>query len=266
MKPLQYWNPNGFEISSYRFSLNDRRNKFHKTSGSDNSELCLYTYNELGFRGDSIHKEGFKVMSLGCSITEGVGVNDHETWPSQFCSHIQNSVNMNFGTGGRSNDFIVRCLLSYYDLIKPNLVLINYTFPTRREVYTSNNEIEPYIPFKSWGRLAETEEGKEIQKSLDFLHNENADFINWYKNHLIIRLFLQSKNCNWVWNGINLGFDYYEPNRFDGEKNWVIDKGSDGLHPGPLTHKKYAKLLFDYISMKFPDFIKSNTNYEMKII
>ena len=50
-------------------------------------------------------------------LTEGVGVNDNQTWPAQICSHIPNSVNLNFGVGGRSNDFIVRCLLSYFDLI-----------------------------------------------------------------------------------------------------------------------------------------------------
>ena len=36
-------------------------------------------------------------MSLGCSHTEGVGVNNDETWPAQFCGHIENGVNLNFG-------------------------------------------------------------------------------------------------------------------------------------------------------------------------
>ena len=117
MTTPKYWNPETFEISSYKYSLKERINQTYNTSGSDNTNLCTYTYNELGFRGDSIKKEGFKVMSLGCSITEGVGVDDNETWPAQFCNHIENGVNFNFGTGGRSNDFICRCLMSYYDLI-----------------------------------------------------------------------------------------------------------------------------------------------------
>ena len=90
MKPLKYWNPEGFEISAYRPSLNKRKNQMYTTAGTDNTGECTYTYNELGFRGDSIKKEGFKVMSLGCSITEGIGVNDKETWPAQFCSQIKN--------------------------------------------------------------------------------------------------------------------------------------------------------------------------------
>ena len=263
MNPLEYWSPEGFEISSYKYSLKERVNQTYTTSGGDNTNLCTYTYNELGFRGDSIKKEGFKVMSLGCSITEGVGVNDNETWPSQFCSHIENGVNLNFGTGGRSNDFICRCLMSYYDLIKPDLVLIMYTFPHRREIYTEDGGIEPYMLTKVWGKLSDTKDGKLIQKSMDVLQNDDADFINWYKNHLLIKHFLESKKCNWVWNGNNLKTKYSEFNRFDGNINH-IDKGSDNMHPGPQHHKYYSRVLFDYISMKFPTYLPKKT--ESKLI
>ena len=177
MKPLEYWSPEGFEISSYKYSLKERVNQIYTTSGGDNTNLCTYTYNELGFRGDSIKKEGFKVMSLGCSITEGVGVNDDETWPAQFCGHIENGVNLNFGTGGRSNDFICRCLMSYYDLIKPDLVLIMYTFPHRREIYTEYGGIEPFIPTTSWGYLKETDDGIKTQEYLTYLQKVQNQFL-----------------------------------------------------------------------------------------
>jgi hypothetical protein len=194
-------------------------------------------------------------MSLGCSITEGVGVNDDETWPAQFCSHIENSVNFNFGTGGRSNDFISRCLMSYYDLIKPDLVLIMYTFPHRREIYTEDNSIEPYIPTKSWGKLSETEDGKIIQSSMDALQNKNADFVNWYKNHMLIKLFLESKKCNWLWDGKHLLTDYKEFNRFTALDKFKMDLGSDNLHPGIEHHKHYGRVLFDYIYKNFREYL-----------
>jgi hypothetical protein len=168
-------------------------------------------------------------------------------------------VNLNFGTGGRSNDFICRCLMSYYELIKPDLVLIMYTFPHRREIYTEDGGIEPYMPTKIWGKLLETNEGHIIQNSLDILQNDNSDFINWYKNHMLIKLFLESKNCNWLWDGNNLKTEYSEFNRFDGEVKH-IDNGSDNIHPGPQHHKHYSKVLFDYISMKFSPYLpKKNT-------
>ena len=256
MKPLEYWTPEGFEISSFKFKLDERKNKSFKTSGSDDTGLCVYTYNELGFRGDSIKKEGFKVMSFGCSNTEGVAVNDDETWPAQFTSLIPNGVNFNFGTGGRSNDFIVRCLLTYYDVIKPDLVLVMYPSPLRREIYTKDGGVEPFIPTTSWGHLKETDDGIKTQEYLTYLQNDNEDTINWYKNHLLIKYFLESKKCNWIWNGRELkSLEYDEPNRFDGDYGQYIDFGTDGSHPGPIHNKTYAHKLHNHITKNFPHYL-----------
>ena len=250
MDILRYWTSDEFEISSYKWNLDDRKNKSYTTSGSDNSGLCKYTYNELGFRGDSIHKEGFKVMSLGCSLTEGVGVNDNETWPAQFCSNIPNSVNLNFGVGGRSNDFIVRCLLSYFDLIKPDLVLVMYTYPTRKEIFTKEDGVEPYIPGQSWGYLDETPDGRAIQYLKDRLQNDNEDFINWYKNHLLITNFLQNKKVPFVWSDAILETQYTDDNKFCFDYYPYLDSGADGMHPGSNQHSHFAKNLYDYIYKK----------------
>jgi len=258
MNPLDYWKPETFEISSYKYHLSEKKGRTFNTSGSDNTGLCTYTYNELGFRGDSINKEGFKVMSIGCSLTEGVGVNDDKTWPHQFTKLIPNGVNFNFGCGGRSNDYICRSLITYYDIINPDLVLIMYTSPQRREIYTENGGIEPFIPTMSWGYLEETEDGKNIQNILVELQNENSDFINWFKNHQIIKLFLESKNCNWLWNGsFEIPKGYVEPNRFDGDyfTQPLIDLGSEGKHPGPLHNKLYSEKLMNYIQINFPNYV-----------
>jgi hypothetical protein len=150
--------------------------------------------------------------------------------------------------------------MSYYDLIKPDLVLVMYTFPHRREIYTENGGIEPFIPTHSWGYLEETKEGQHIQNSLDILQNNNSDFINWYKNHMLIKLFLENKNCNWLWNGNNLKTEYTEFNRFDGVIMKHIDKGSDNMHPGPQHHKHYSIRLFEHIKKNFRNYLPDNLN------
>jgi len=257
---LKYWKPETFEISSYKYQLEGRKHKTFTTSGSDNTGLCTYTYNELGFRGDSINKEGFKVMSIGCSLTEGVGVNDDKTWPHQFTQLIPNGVNLNFGCGGRSNDYICRSLITYYDIINPDLVLIMYTSPQRREIYTENGGIEPFIPTISWGYLRETKQGERIQNLMIELQNENQDFINWYKNHQLIKLFLKSKNCNWLWNGsFDIPKSYIEINRFDGDylSQPLIDYGVEGSHPGPLHNKQYSNKLLNHIQINFSNYLPS---------
>ena len=260
MKALEFWTPEEFEISSFLFNLNKRKGKTYKTSGSDNTGLCTYTYNELGFRGDSVKKEGFKVMSIGCSITEGVGVNDNETWSHQLCKLIPNGVDLNFGCGGRSNDYITRCLMTYYDVIKPDLILIMYSSPLRREIYTKDGGIEPFMPTASWGYLKETDDGVKTQEYLTYLQNENADFINWYKNHLLIKYFLETKKCNWLWNGhFEIPKNYSEFNRFDGNFHRpYLDCGVDGGHPGHRHNHQYGKVLYNYIYKNFRYFLPNN--------
>lgn len=261
MKILKYWTLDEFEISSFQFNLNERKEKTHNTSGSDNTGLCEYTYNELGFRGDSIKKEGFKVMSLGCSHTEGVGVNNDETWPSQFAKLIPNGVDMNFGTGGRSGDFLVRCLFSYYDLIKPDLVLIFYPEIVRREIYTKDGGIEPYMPTSAWGYMEETEDGMRTQQLRIELQNDNDDFINWYKNHQLIKLFLESKKCNFIWNGSLIRSSYKDEFRYDGDFFInIIDKGVDNGHCGPEHLKNYALNLHNFIQKNYPNYIHRENN------
>lgn len=258
----KYWTVKDFEISIFHKygSLKHRTNIVHNFNGTENTGLCKYTYNELGFRGDSINKNGFRIMSLGCSITEGVGVNDEQTWPRQLSSLIPNSVDFNFGTSARSNDFISRCLLSYYDLIKPDLVLILYTFNHRREIYTHEGYIEPYIPMFSWGYMKETEKGKLLQRCLNGIQNHNEDFVNWYKNHLLIKYFLESKKCNWLWNGSLINTHIQEFNRFDStlvfdNKEKYIDVAVDMEHPGPKHFKLYAEELFNHLNTKFPHYL-----------
>ena len=243
---MKFWTLDTFEVSSYKWSINDRKNKSYTTSGSDNTGKCTYTYNSLGFRGDEYTKEGFKVMSIGCSHTEGVGLNDNETWSHQLCKLIPNSVDCNFGFGGRSNDYVVRCLLTYYDLVKPNLVLIMYPNQDRREYYTNTGGIEPFA-YNPWGHLVETEEGKETYQNLMSVANNEENFVNWYKNHLLITYFLKDKGIPFIWNGSHLYNATDEPNRFDDDYRNFIDFGKDGAHSGPKHNKQYAENLYKFI-------------------
>jgi hypothetical protein len=261
MKILKYWTNEEFEISTHKYHLSERKNSIWRESGSERSGKCTYTYNELGFRGDSIKKDGFKVMSLGCSHTEGVGVNNDETWPAQFAKLIPNGVNMNFGTGGRSGDFVVRCLFSYYDLIKPDLVLIFYPEIVRREIYTKDGGVEPYMPTSAWGFTEETIEGMNTQKLKIELQNDNEDFINWYKNHQLIKLFLESKKCNFIWNGSLIRSSYKDEFRYDGDFFLnVLDKAVDNKHCGPMHLKNYALNLHNFIQKNYPTYIDNQTN------
>ena len=73
MTTPKFWNTETFEISSYKFSIKEKINKIYTQAGSDNSNKCVYTYNELGFRADSIYKDGFKGLSDVRKVSEMLG-------------------------------------------------------------------------------------------------------------------------------------------------------------------------------------------------
>lgn len=247
MNGLKFWTIEGFDVASYKWKLNERVNKQFNGSGSDNTGLCTYTYNELGFRGDSITKEGFKIMSIGDSHTEGVGVGDDETWSHQLCKLIPNSVDLNFGFGGRSNDYIFRCLQTYFTSIKPNLILIMYTYPERKEYYTKDGNLEPFHT-TPWGYFEEDVDGVSEYEAMIKITNTENDFINWYKNHLLISYFCKLNSVPMIWNGSFLNNSIIkEDNRFDGDYFNFIDKSVDNNHAGPNHNKMYAEKLNNFI-------------------
>ncbi len=243
MKGLKFWKTITFDVTSFRWKLSERKGRRFQGSGSDTSNKNTYTYNELGFRGDSFLKQGYKVMSVGCSHTEGIGVNDDETWPHYFSKLIPNGIDLNFGHSGRSNDYIARTILTFTDKVKPDLVLVMYSYPSRREYYKSDGGIEPFA-LNPWGYYKEHPDGINQFQMLKELSNEEDDYINWYKNHLLITYYLKSKGIPFIWNGTFVNTEYIDENRFDGEYKEYSDNHQ---HATSEENKNYAQKLHNHI-------------------
>ena len=242
MKGLKFWKSETFDISNYKWKLKERINKEFIGNGSDEGK-ATYNFNEYGFRGDSPKKRGFKIMSVGCSHTEGIDVYDHQTWPHYFSKLVHRGVDINLGMSGRSNDYIARSILTYTDTFKPDLVLVMYTYTNRREFYTMDGGVEPFhkIP---WGYFDEDLEGRIEWAGMLASSNKQNDFMNWYKNHLLITHFLKSKNIPFIWNGTFIGTEYTDENRFDGGYPAFQDNNQ---HATYLQNKEYAEKLYKHI-------------------
>ena len=243
MNILKYWKPLNFDVTSYKWLLKERKGVRFKGSGSDYGNKNTYTYNEYGFRGDSILKSGFKIMSVGSSYTEGIGVNDDETYSHYLSQMIENSVDLNFGYSGRSNDYIARVLITFFDKVNPNFVNIMYTYPNHREFYNKTGGVEPFAP-NPWGYYKEHPDGKREFEALNFVSNTEDDFINWYKNHLLITNYLQNRKTPFIWNGTFLKTEYMDDNRFDGDYPYFKD---DSKYAKPKDNKKYAENLYNHM-------------------
>ena len=246
MKSLKFWNPKEFDIASYKWHLKERIDKEILGNGSDAGN-CYYTFNELGFRGDSPKKKGLRVMSVGCSHTEGIGVHNHQTWSHHLSKLLPNGVDLNFGISGRSNDYIARTIMTFTEQMKPGLVLVMYTYPYRREFYRQTGEVEPYDP-TPWGYFDEEKEGRMIWANKIASSNDEEDFMNWYKNHQLITYYLKSKEIPFIWNGTFVGTQFTDENRFDGDYPNLPDE--DRYATGP-QNEAYAKKLFKHIEKKF---------------
>jgi hypothetical protein len=246
MESLEFWKPKGFDIASYKWLLEERKNKEILGNGSDTG-TCYYTFNELGFRGDSPKKKGLKIMSVGCSHTEGIGVHDRQTWSHYLSRMIPNGVDLNLGISGRSNDYIARSILTWVNELKPSIVLVMYTYPHRREFYRDNGDVEPYHP-NPWGYFDEEKEGRMIWANKIASSNDEEDFINWYKNHQLITYYLKSKQIPFIWNGTFVGTNYTDESRFDGNYPNFTDSHT---HATALQNEEYAKNLYKYIKENF---------------
>lgn len=246
MESLKQWNPKTFDIASYKWHLKERVNKEILGNGSDTGN-CYYTFNELGFRGDSPKKKGMRIMSVGCSHTEGIDVHNHQTWPHILSRKIQDGVDLNLGISGRSNDYIARTILTWTEYLNPSLVLIMYTYPHRREYYRETGKIEPFHP-TPWGYFDEDMEGRKKWANIIDVNNSEEDFMNWYKNHQLITYYLKSKDIPFIWNGTFVETDYTDENRFDGNYPNFPD---EHRHATDAENLNYATILLKHIKEKF---------------
>ena len=246
MNSLKFWKPETFDIASTKWYLSQRIDKELLGNGRDKGN-CYYTFNEYGFRGDSPKKGGLKLMSVGCEHTEGIFVQNHQTWPHYLSRLLPDGVDLNLGMSGRSNDYISRSILTWTDTMNPSLVLVMYTYPYKREYYKKDGGLEPYHP-KPWGYFDEEKQGKLDWANLINVNNEEEDMMNWYKNHQLITYYLKSKEIPFIWNGTFLKTDYTDENRYDGNYPYFE---SDTKFATPQQNQVYANNLSNHIKEKF---------------
>ncbi len=223
MKKNKYW------------PLTSRINKSFKTSGSDDTGINTYTYNELGYRGDSISKN-IDILSVGCSHTEGIGVNDNETWP-HYVAEALNMTHINMGFTGRSNDYISRTVTSYVRFFNPKYVFVMYTYPSRREYWTDEGP-QPYAS-QQWGYF---QDSPNKWNAFTELSSAKSDKHNFIKNHSMILMACELAKSTLVWNGFFTGYEYKDSKRFDGD--YSIDHGK---HATAEENKIYAKNLVGHL-------------------
>ncbi len=109
-----------------------------------------YQYNSHGYRcpefGRPESRGCLRVLSLGCSITFGIGLPEEDTWPHRICRYIAKTsnervINYNLGVPGSSNEGIIVRGMQAAQVLQPDFIFVQYTFPSRRLYVHENGRV-----------------------------------------------------------------------------------------------------------------------------
>ena len=139
-----------------------------------------YTFNTYGFREDDfdLTNNKPKILCLGCSHTEGIGLRLEDVWVTKLKQHFPSYDVYNLGWGGASADTVARLLTNSASIFKPKLVFILWPDCARYELITHPQK----LTFKGSWNMKKTD--------LEYFDVEQLKN-NFYKNKLIVDLIAE---------------------------------------------------------------------------
>ena len=199
------------------WSDSDSEENFIKNPKAGHSkDSVVYKYNSYGYRTNEFNFTDPAILCLGCSFTEGIGVNSEQAWPGILAKHFLNYNVYNLGVEGTSGDSVPRRLANIKDLINVKLVFILWPPLWRYEIHHEDR--------------VQTIRGT-TNDGFSPLMLTDVNFFNIrQRNKLMASLLSQIYQYNIV--------------EYDIEDFSLLDKGRD-THPGPNSHKKMADMFLN---------------------
>jgi len=193
-----------------------------------------------------IDRPNNKVLwTAGCSFTSAVGVDPHERWGHLVANHF-NLEEMNIARGGASmtyaSDQIIRSNIQKGDIVVWELTTIN-----RLDIVVDG------LAKNVTATMALEEELFHKYFTIDYLDSTTLKLISMKAIHQVIahceKIGAELYLINFLdstWSPIVLGDRKNFLDLFIMPKD-LLDLGTDGAHPGPLQHQKYAKEIIKFI-------------------
>lgn len=106
--------------------ISPRTNIRIKRYDSDNSNLVDYKFNDYGYRASFDYEpllDSEKIVCIGCSFTEGVGLNENETWPYLLSDKIGLPY-LNLGIAGGSDGYVIWQIQNVLDNIQSKNIFV----------------------------------------------------------------------------------------------------------------------------------------------
>ena len=165
----------------------------------DDSEL-----NDLGYRSDDLQsKSDINMLFVGAEETFGLGIKKEDRYSDLLCKKVaeyseKKVSNWNLALPNKSNDYLSRTLLTAVPELKPNFVFVMFVNVGRREVWGDDKLSMDYLPGVHYGDKSVPKDKMADWKAMSKLSNANDDYINFYKNYMLIDLLMSELEIPWL--------------------------------------------------------------------
>lgn len=237
-------------------------NRILHTMASDNSGRIVYKMNEHGYRSSKIVLEvpQYNVLTLGCSWTMGIGVDNDLIWPTLMGDKLGRV--HNYGMYGVSVSFVAKTFYKFLNSVKtPDIALIMWPGFSRRDYINDNGVYRKIGGFRKAHSKDPVWKNEEEDLLFLQLRNDNQDLMEFWEAYNFVetmsRLY-KIKTYHTIAGYYYEVFKTLEPNLkhtidysrfFDPKTCYKNDfKGADKEHPGPEWHKNFADNFYNYIT------------------
>jgi len=246
-----------------------------------------YIHNNYGYRcmDFDLENDKHKILTIGCSISFGMGIPYEETYSYLLCKKLSQKYNIdiknyNLSLSGVGMDYISRVLFQTIDILKPDYIILLFPDKHRLEFFQKEGIIPMHDnTFCFLDKLF----NNALNKCFQFLLSQNEYcFFNFIKNFNFINEILERRKCNWFWSCWDRGFierclnnnsykeelEKYIPFKnsdvsddfikkfFNRDLYESIKTARDWTHPGREFNELFSEYLYDKI-------VKENI-FEMK--
>lgn len=138
-----------------------------KRYDSDNSNLVDYKFNDYGYRASFDYEpllDDKKIICIGCSFTEGIGLSEEETWPYLLSKKIGLPY-INLGLAGGSQGYVMWQIMNVLNNIQQNNIFV-LSPPTGRFFELTDTQFENK---QSWDVETLTESYSNFYDLNDFM-------------------------------------------------------------------------------------------------
>jgi hypothetical protein len=147
----QLWNGSDSEENFKKNCAIPESRKILEEHGWLVPESVTYKFNSEGFRDEEFDQQPAGI-AIGCSHTQGIGIKNEHTWPSQLQSKLGHKI-WNLGVGGSALDTCYRLLDHWIKNLNVKFVICVVPGISRYEICTQNNwtnflPMSDYQPFR----------------------------------------------------------------------------------------------------------------------